>query len=132
MRLRVDAQRLQRMREEKQRRMDAIAILEAFLRINGERRELAEVPMDVFDRVMAVNVKGIVNLTEACAEGLRQTRGAVVNVASITTLVATRARRENPWSSSSQSRSASTRWSCQLPRQKIQSASHRRRGWRVR
>ncbi len=46
---------------------------------------------DDIDRVMAVNVKGIVNLTEACAEGLRQTRGAVVNVASITTLVATRA-----------------------------------------
>ena len=41
------------------------------------------------DRVMAVNVKGILNLTLACAEGLKRTRGAVVNVASITTLVAT-------------------------------------------
>jgi meso-butanediol dehydrogenase/(S,S)-butanediol dehydrogenase/diacetyl reductase len=43
------------------------------------------------DRVMAVNVKGIVHLTQACAAGLKRTRGAVVNVASITTLVATRA-----------------------------------------
>lgn len=43
------------------------------------------------DRVMAVNVKGIVHLTQACATGLKRTRGAVVNVASITTLVATRA-----------------------------------------
>jgi NAD(P)-dependent dehydrogenase (short-subunit alcohol dehydrogenase family) len=46
---------------------------------------------DDIDRVMAVNVKGIVNLTQACADGLKRTRGAVVNVASITTLVATRA-----------------------------------------
>lgn len=46
---------------------------------------------DDLDRVYAVNVKGIVNLTQACAEGLKQTRGAVVNVASITSLVATRA-----------------------------------------
>ena len=43
------------------------------------------------DRVMAVNVKGVLNLTMACAEGLKRTRGAVVNVASITTLVATAA-----------------------------------------
>jgi NAD(P)-dependent dehydrogenase (short-subunit alcohol dehydrogenase family) len=52
-----------------------------------ESGELAE----DLDRVMAVNVKGMVNLTLACAEGLKRTRGAVVNVASITTLVATRA-----------------------------------------
>ena len=44
-----------------------------------------------WDRVMAVNVKGMLNLTLACADGLKRTRGAVVNVASITTLVATRA-----------------------------------------
>ncbi|SFN41076.1 SDR family NAD(P)-dependent oxidoreductase [Variovorax sp. OV329] len=43
------------------------------------------------DRVMAVNVKGVVNLTTACSEDLKHTRGAVVNIASITTLVATRA-----------------------------------------
>jgi NAD(P)-dependent dehydrogenase (short-subunit alcohol dehydrogenase family) len=52
-----------------------------------ERGNLAE----DLDRVYAVNVKGIVHLTQACAEGLKQTRGAVVNVASITSLVATRA-----------------------------------------
>ncbi|MDM0042898.1 SDR family oxidoreductase [Variovorax dokdonensis] len=44
---------------------------------------------DDIDRVMAVNVKGVLNLTMACAEGLKRTRGAVVNVASITTMVAT-------------------------------------------
>jgi NAD(P)-dependent dehydrogenase (short-subunit alcohol dehydrogenase family) len=43
------------------------------------------------DRVMAVNVKGLLQLTQACVSDLRATRGAVVNVASITTLVATRA-----------------------------------------
>lgn len=43
------------------------------------------------ERVMAVNVKGVLQLTMACAEGLKATRGAVVNVASITSLVATRA-----------------------------------------
>lgn len=43
------------------------------------------------DRVMAVNVKGLLQLTQACVRDLRETRGAVVNVASITTLVATRA-----------------------------------------
>lgn len=43
------------------------------------------------DHVMAVNVKGVLNLTVACTEGLYRTRGAVVNVASITSLVATSA-----------------------------------------
>src|SRR4030095_4047464 len=43
------------------------------------------------DRVMAVNVKGVLNLTIACVENLKRTKGAVVNVASITTLVAARA-----------------------------------------
>ncbi len=44
---------------------------------------------DDIDRVMDVNVKGLLNLTMACADGLRKTHGAVVNVASITSLVAT-------------------------------------------
>lgn len=52
--------------------------------------ESADLPEDL-DRVMAVNVKGLMQLTQACTEGLKQTRGAIVNVASITTLVATRA-----------------------------------------
>lgn len=43
------------------------------------------------DEVMAVNVKGLLNLTVACTDGLRKTRGAIVNVASITSLVATSA-----------------------------------------
>jgi len=43
------------------------------------------------DHVMAVNVKGVLNLTAACTEGLHRTRGAIVNVASITSLVATSA-----------------------------------------
>ncbi len=43
------------------------------------------------DRVMAVNVKGVLNLTMACAVDLKRTKGSVVNVASITTLVATNA-----------------------------------------
>jgi NAD(P)-dependent dehydrogenase (short-subunit alcohol dehydrogenase family) len=52
--------------------------------------DAAELAEDL-DRVMAVNVKGLLQLTMCCAEGLKLTRGAVVNVASITTLVATRA-----------------------------------------
>lgn len=43
------------------------------------------------DHVMAVNVKGVLNLSVACARGLRLTQGAIVNVASITSLVATSA-----------------------------------------
>ncbi|BEP69829.1 MULTISPECIES: SDR family NAD(P)-dependent oxidoreductase [unclassified Variovorax] len=46
---------------------------------------------DDIDHVMAVNVKGVLNLTLACTEGLRKSRGAIVNVASITSLVATSA-----------------------------------------
>ncbi|WP_076999505.1 SDR family NAD(P)-dependent oxidoreductase [Variovorax sp. KK3] len=51
----------------------------------------AEALAQDIDHVMAVNVKGVLNLTTACAAGLRETRGAVVNVASITSLVATSA-----------------------------------------
>lgn len=51
----------------------------------------AQALSDDVDHVMAVNVKGVLNLTVACIEGLRETRGAVVNVASITSLVATSA-----------------------------------------
>ena len=60
--------------------------------IGGRTRSTdpAELAEDL-DRVMAVNVKGVLQLTMACAEVLKATRGAVVNVASITSLVATRA-----------------------------------------
>lgn len=51
----------------------------------------AEALAQDIDDVMAVNVKGVLNLTVACTAGLRSTRGAVVNVASITSLVATSA-----------------------------------------
>ncbi|MEJ8850837.1 SDR family oxidoreductase [Variovorax rhizosphaerae] len=58
--------------------------------VSGQHtRQDAQALGEDIDRVMAVNVKGVLNLTMACAEGLRRTRGAVVNVASITTLVAT-------------------------------------------
>lgn len=40
------------------------------------------------DRVMAVNVKGLLHLTQACVEDLKQTQGAVVNIASIAALLA--------------------------------------------
>ena len=43
------------------------------------------------DRAMAVNLKGVLNLTRACLPGLKQNRGTIVNVASIAGLVATTA-----------------------------------------
>lgn len=56
----------------------------------GPTTDAADLGEDL-DRVMAVNVKGLLNLTIACTEDLKRTTGAVVNVASITTLVATHA-----------------------------------------
>jgi meso-butanediol dehydrogenase/(S,S)-butanediol dehydrogenase/diacetyl reductase len=53
--------------------------------------EGVEAYADEVDRVMAVNLKGVLNLTLSCAEDLKATRGAVVNVASITSFIATRA-----------------------------------------
>lgn len=44
---------------------------------------------DEIDRLMAVNVKGVLNLTLACADDLKAVRGAIVNLASITSLLAT-------------------------------------------
>ncbi|WP_028605704.1 SDR family NAD(P)-dependent oxidoreductase [Ottowia thiooxydans] len=43
------------------------------------------------DRLMDVNVKGVLNLSMASADDLKATRGAIVNVASLTSFVATRA-----------------------------------------
>ena len=47
----------------------------------GERVELAEYPMDVFDDVMAVNVAGTLRLTQAVLPGMAD-GGAIINVTS--------------------------------------------------
>jgi NAD(P)-dependent dehydrogenase (short-subunit alcohol dehydrogenase family) len=47
----------------------------------GERRELAEYPMDLFERVMAVNVAGTLRLTQRVLPAMSD-GGAVVNVTS--------------------------------------------------
>lgn len=44
--------------------------------------------MDEIDRVMAVNLKGVLNLTRAVLPQLKETRGAVVNIASVAALLA--------------------------------------------
>ncbi|MFO1302177.1 MAG: SDR family oxidoreductase [Burkholderiales bacterium] len=53
------------------------------------RAQLEDAHMvDEIDRLMAVNVKGVLNLTRAFIPQLKQTRGAIVNVASIASLIA--------------------------------------------
>jgi NAD(P)-dependent dehydrogenase (short-subunit alcohol dehydrogenase family) len=50
----------------------------------------AGTPMDqALDELHEVNVKGVVNLTSACASDLRQARGSVVNVTSLAAIVVT-------------------------------------------
>lgn len=52
----------------------------------------AELDDDAFgeeiDRVMAVNLKGVLNLTRAVLPQLKETRGAIVNIASVAALLA--------------------------------------------
>lgn len=43
---------------------------------------------EAIDRVMAVNLKGVLNLTRASLQDLKHTRGTVVNIASIAALLA--------------------------------------------
>lgn len=44
--------------------------------------------IDEIDRVMAVNLKGVLNLTRAVLPQLKQTQGTIVNIASIAALIA--------------------------------------------
>ena len=44
--------------------------------------------VDEIDRVMAVNLKGVLNLTKAVLPQLKETQGAIVNIASIAALIA--------------------------------------------
>jgi len=46
-------------------------------------KELQEIDLDDWDRVMATNVRGVVQVTRAAEAALREAGGAVVNVASI-------------------------------------------------
>jgi NAD(P)-dependent dehydrogenase (short-subunit alcohol dehydrogenase family) len=44
--------------------------------------------IEEIDRVMAVNLKGVLNLTRALVPQLRETRGTIVNIASVAALLA--------------------------------------------
>jgi 3-oxoacyl-[acyl-carrier protein] reductase len=46
-------------------------------------RKMAEIDLDDWDRVMATNVRGLMQVTRACERALRAAHGSVVNVASI-------------------------------------------------
>ena len=46
-------------------------------------KDLDAIDLDEWDRVMSVNVRSIVQVTRACAQALRETKGAIVNTASI-------------------------------------------------
>ncbi len=46
-------------------------------------KDLDAIDMEEWDRVLAVNVRGIVQVTRACAPTLRAARGCIVNTASI-------------------------------------------------
>jgi 3-oxoacyl-[acyl-carrier protein] reductase len=46
-------------------------------------KDLDAIDLDEWDRVLAVNVRGIVQVTRACAPALREVKGSIVNTASI-------------------------------------------------
>lgn len=51
---------------------------------NLERKPFEEIDEDVWDKVMAVNIKGVWQMSRALAPLLRQSKGAIVNIASAT------------------------------------------------
>jgi NAD(P)-dependent dehydrogenase (short-subunit alcohol dehydrogenase family) len=51
-----------------------------------QRAPFEEIGEEIWDRVMAVNVKGVWQMSRAFAPALRAARGAIVNVASATVL----------------------------------------------
>lgn len=46
-------------------------------------KDLDAIDLDEWDRVLAVNVRGILQVTRACAPALREAKGSIVNTASI-------------------------------------------------
>ena len=50
---------------------------------NAPFKDLDAIDLDEWDRVLAVNVRGIVQVTRACAPALRAAKGCIVNTASI-------------------------------------------------
>jgi 3-oxoacyl-[acyl-carrier protein] reductase len=50
---------------------------------NAPFKDLDAIDLDEWDRVLAVNVRGIVQVTRACVPLLRTAKGAIVNTASI-------------------------------------------------
>ena len=51
---------------------------------NLERKPFEEIDEDVWDKVMAVNIKGVWQMSRALAPLLRTSKGAIVNIASAT------------------------------------------------
>ena len=68
--------------------LDAFGRLDALCKNDGITstapfKDLDAIDLDEWDRVLAVNVRGIVQVTRACAPALREAKGSVVNTASI-------------------------------------------------
>uniref|UniRef100_A0A915JAG6 Uncharacterized protein n=1 Tax=Romanomermis culicivorax TaxID=13658 RepID=A0A915JAG6_ROMCU len=45
--------------------------------------DLASSPMDVYDKMMSINVRSVIFLTKLCLPHLEKTKGAIVNVSSV-------------------------------------------------
>ena len=68
--------------KEKFGRLDVL-INNAGTTANWKPKDLESLSLDEWDRVFAVNVRGLFQVTRACLELLRQSKGCVVNTASI-------------------------------------------------